>query len=278
VSTVDAWEAFQRGGVDPRLDVPPVVGADDDSPFLRVAAPVLLRTADRLADSRTCLSLADRQGRVVWVWVSDGRLERGVRPVRHAIRLQLQTNRKWARAASAPRSRPAGHRAADHLMQGEHRLLQAFLRARGRTTAPVLAVTEDLLLTDPAASELGLDHAETWARVTEGRGRGLRGAAGRGPDRGRRPGQRRPPPRRRRADAEEGDTVAAPVALPESRPGRRLTPLEHAESDVIAATSSPPRWPSSRPSSDSHRARGDPATPRRTVGLLGPSTIERQCL
>jgi hypothetical protein len=79
------------------------------------------------------------------------------------------------------RDRPAGHRAADHFMQvaarslaeevrsaltvaatdGEQRLLQAFLRARGRTTAPVLAVTEDLLLTDPASSEVGLDHAET---------------------------------------------------------------------------------------------------------------------
>ena len=53
---------------------PPVGGADDDSPFVRVAAPVLLRMADLLADGRTCLSLADRQGHVVWRWVPDGAL------------------------------------------------------------------------------------------------------------------------------------------------------------------------------------------------------------
>ncbi|SFL71444.1 helix-turn-helix domain-containing protein [Geodermatophilus ruber] len=318
MSTVDAWETFQRGevpvgvrdevltswrrsrwsGVDPRLDVPPVGEADDDSPFVRVAAPVLLRMADLLADSRTCLSLTDRNGHVAWRWVSDRTLSAecdrsgmqfgsvfdeqqvgtcGIGAALETGRLAtvlgaehfVESFQRWA-CVAAPVVHPiTGHtvgvvnvtcRAAEanHFMQVaarsladevrsalsasatdvEHRLLRAFLHARQRTTAPVLALTEDLLLTDPAASELGLDHAETWARVTEA-GPGatviplgddvVAEVIRTGADH-RRDGAVLA---LRSASAE---TPAGRVGPPERLIGRRLTPLEQAESDVIAST------------------------------------------
>ncbi len=313
MSTVDAWETFQRGsvpvgvraevlaswrrsrwsGVDPAIDVPPVGAADDDSPFVRAAAPVLLRMADLLAGSRTCLALADRNGHVVWRWVSDRALgadcdragmqfassfnEREVGTC--GIGAALETGRlatvlgaehfvesfqRWACVAAPVASPVTGRtvgvvnvtcRAADsnHFLQvaarsladgvrsalseaatdAEHRLLQAFLRARARTTAPVLALTEDLLLTDPAAAELGLDHADTWARVREaGPGAALVPLAGGVTAEVAAAGEGvvltlrgTPGPR----------AAGVPAGLPAAR-SRRLTPLEQAESDVIAAT------------------------------------------
>jgi transcriptional regulator of acetoin/glycerol metabolism len=313
MSTVDAWETFQRGSVpvgvraevlaswrrsrwndvDPSIGVPPVGPADDDTPFVRAAAPVLLQMADLLADSRTCLSLADRNGHVVWRWVSDRALgadcdragmqfassfnEREVGTC--GIGAALETGRlatvlgaehfvesfqRWA-CVAAPVASPVTGRTvgvvnvtcravdANHFLQvaarsladgvrsalsdaatdAEHRLLQEFLRARARTTAPVLALTEDLLLTDPATAELGLDHADTWARLREaGPGAALvplgNGVVA------------------EVAAVDDGavltlrSTASAsgtgvPAATSAGR-GRRLTPLEQAESDVIAAT------------------------------------------
>jgi sigma-54 dependent transcriptional regulator, acetoin dehydrogenase operon transcriptional activator AcoR len=316
--TVDAWEAFQRGeepvgvrdevltswrrsrwsGVDPGLAIPPVGDADDDLPFARVAAPVLLAMADLLTDSRTCLSLTDRHGHVVWRWVSDSMLsaecdrygmqfgsvfdeqqvgtcgigaalETGRMATVLGVEHFVESFQRWA-CVAVPVAHPITGRTvgvvnvtcraaeANHFMQVaarsladevrsalsanatdvEHRLLRAFLQARKRITAPVLAVTEDLLLTDPAASELGLDHAETWARVKEAGpgaeviplGDGVVAAViPTGTDHLR-----------------DGAVLAlrcaspriptGPMGPPESPAGGRLTPLEQAESDVIAIT------------------------------------------
>jgi transcriptional regulator of acetoin/glycerol metabolism len=313
MSTVDAWETFQRGevpvgvrddvltswrrsrwsGVDPSLDVPPVGAADDDTPFVRAAAPVLLQMADLLADSRTCLSLTDRHGRVVWRWVSDRVLaaecdRSGMQFASSfneadvgtcGIGAALETGRlatvlgaehfvasfqRWA-CVAAPVAHPITGRTvgvvnvtcratdANHFMQvaarsladgvrsalsvaatdAEHRLLRAFLRARDRTTAPVLALTEDLLLTDPAASELGLDHTETWARLVEaGAGASVVPLADGVVAEVDPVGDGAVLTLRSTAP----DSPAGRAVRDDSPPGRRLTPLEQAECDVIATT------------------------------------------
>ena len=316
MSTVDAWETFQRGevpagvrdevltswrrsrwsGVDPALDVPPVGEADDDTPFVRAAAPVLLRMADLLADSRTCLALADRHGHVVWRWVSDRVLgaecDRSGMQFASSFNEQevgtcgigaaLETGRlatvlgaehfvasfqRWACVAApvahpvtgrtvgvvnvtcrAPDAGPFMQVAARSLADGvrsalseaatdaEHRLLRGFLRARARTTAPVLALTADLLLTDPAAAELGLDHAETWARVVEaGTGASVVPLADGVVADVVRVGDGAVLTLRSAGPAAPGPPAGRAVAG-DGSPGRRLTPLEQAESDVIAAT------------------------------------------
>ncbi|MGY1639456.1 helix-turn-helix domain-containing protein [Geodermatophilus sp. SYSU D00742] len=315
MSTVAAWDAFQAGsepsgvrtevlaswrrsrwsGVDPGLDVPPVGAADDDSPFIRAAAPVLLRTADLLSDSRTCLALADREGHVVWRWVSDRAL--GAECDRYGMQFgssfdeervgtcgigtALETGRlatvvgtehfvesfhRWAcvavpvvspgsgrtvgavnvttRASDAgpflravARSLADGVRSAlaDAATDAEQRLLRAFLDARARTTAPVLTLTADLLLADASATALGLDHVTVWAAVSAA-GPGATAVA--------------------LADGVVADVVPVcpgslrdgAVLVLRARPGApspdavspaaggRLTPLEQAECDVIAAT------------------------------------------
>lgn len=310
MTTVEAWEAFQRGevpvdvrdevlaswrrsrwsGIDPLLDVPPLGDADDDSPFVRVAAPVLLRTAEALADSRTCLSLTDPRGQVVWRWVSDRALSAECdrygmqfasvfdeeRVGTCGIGAALETGslatvlgpehfveafQRWA-CVAAPVTHPVTGRTvgavnvtcraadANQFMQAtalslvdrvrsaladaatdhEHRLLDAFLGARRRTTAPVVAVAEDLLLADAAAAALGLDHADVWARVTAAGADdavplvgGITADVRRLGERSdgvvltlRSPGPDAPPP------------LGAPAAA-------RLTLLEQAESDAIAA-------------------------------------------
>jgi hypothetical protein len=179
-----ALVALGRGR--PATRRPPVVGADDDSPFVRVAE--------------------------------------------HFV----ESFQRWACVPHRWPIRSPG-----------------FLRARGRTTAPVLAVTEDLLRTDPAASELGLDRAETWARVTEAGVSEVRATP---------------------------DTVAATVALSESRPVVASPRSNRPNPRFIAATSSPPRRPSSRPPSDTRRARSDPATPTRNGRPPAPPTIGPQWL
>ncbi|CCG03718.1 helix-turn-helix domain-containing protein [Blastococcus saxobsidens] len=316
MSTVDAWEAFQRGedavgvrdevltswrrsrwsGVDPRLDVPPVGDADDDSPFVRVAAPILLGMADLLAESRTCLSLADPNGHVVWRWVSDralsdecdrsgmqfasvfdeqrvgtcgigAALETGRLVTVHGPEHFVESFQRWSCVAAAVAHPITGRtvgavnvtcRAADanHFLQvaarsladevrsalsaaataREHRLLQAFLHARRSTTAPVLAVTEEVLLADAAAAELGLDHADTWARVVAAGAGGSVVALGGGLVADVCPV----------GDDRDGAVLTlrstAPIDLssttaPQQRPtARRLTRLEQAESAAIAAT------------------------------------------
>lgn len=96
VRTRDAWEIFQSGGdpagvhaeivkswrrsqwsgVDPEhLDVGHVE-VDDESAFVRTAAPVLSHMADVLAGSSTCLALADLGGNLSWRWVSEPSLGR----------------------------------------------------------------------------------------------------------------------------------------------------------------------------------------------------------
>jgi hypothetical protein len=124
-------------------------------------------------------------------------------------------------------------------------------------------VAEDLLRTDPAASELGLDRAETWARVTEA-GVSEAGAT----EAGAGVSEVRATP----------DTVAATVALSESRPVVASPRSNRPNPRFIAATSSPPRRPSSRPPSDTRRARSDPATPTRNGRPPAPPTIGPQWL
>jgi sigma-54 dependent transcriptional regulator, acetoin dehydrogenase operon transcriptional activator AcoR len=314
VSTVAAWDSFQAGaeppgvrtevlaswrrsrwsGVDPGLDAPPLGAADDDSPFIRAAAPVLLRMADLLADSRTCLALADPDGHVVWRWVSDRALSAECdrsgmrfgatfdeeRVGTCGIGTALETGRmatvlgsehfvesfhRWAcvavpvvspvsgrtvgavnvtsRAADAgpflqvaARSLADGVRTAlaEAATDAEHRLLRAFLAARERTTAPVLTLTADLLLADASAAGLGLDHATVWAAVSAAGPGASAVALGKGVVADVVPVH--PGSLRDGAvlvlRARPGTT--SPVPPPAA--GRRLTPLEQAESDVIAAT------------------------------------------
>jgi transcriptional regulator of acetoin/glycerol metabolism len=315
VTVVAGWQAFQGGaeprgvrdevlaswrrsrwsGVDPELDVPPVDDADADSPFVRVAAPVLLGMADLLADSRTCLALADRQGHVLWRWVSDAQLtaecdRSGMqfgasfdeeRVGTCGIGTALETGRmatvlgaehfvesfhRWACVAVPVVSPVSGRtvgavnvtsRAAEatHVLQviarsladgvrsalaasatdAEHRLLAAFLRAREGATAPVVALTADLFLTDAPAAALGLDHATVWGAVTEA-GPGATSVAVADGVLARvapvTPG--------RLADGavlvlRAAERLVPPVPQTVPPRGRRLTPLEQAESDVIAA-------------------------------------------
>lgn len=86
-----AWERFQAGeepggvrgdvltswrrsrglGVDPEHVEVPFVETELDTPFARVAVPIMARTAELLVGERSCLALADAAGRVLWRWVSE---------------------------------------------------------------------------------------------------------------------------------------------------------------------------------------------------------------
>lgn len=68
---LDSWRRSRWSGVDPSDTDIPQVTVDADTPFVRVAAPVMLGLADQLAGTSSCLALADPRGTVVWRWVSD---------------------------------------------------------------------------------------------------------------------------------------------------------------------------------------------------------------
>ncbi|WP_406629755.1 helix-turn-helix domain-containing protein [Amycolatopsis sp. WGS_07] len=68
---VASWRRSRSSGVDPdRLDLAHSE-IDPRSPFVRVAAPVLLGMADLLAGSSTSLALADPDGILTWRWESE---------------------------------------------------------------------------------------------------------------------------------------------------------------------------------------------------------------
>ncbi|MBN9108436.1 MAG: hypothetical protein J0I34_06610 [Pseudonocardia sp.] len=68
---LDSWRRSRWSGVDPAHTDIPQVTVDADTPFVRVASPVMLGLADQLAGTSSCLALADPRGTVVWRWVSD---------------------------------------------------------------------------------------------------------------------------------------------------------------------------------------------------------------
>jgi transcriptional regulator of acetoin/glycerol metabolism len=320
MSTVSDWDAFQSGQepggvraevlaswrrsrwsrVDPTLETAPVGDADEESPFIHSAAPVLLAMADLLADSRTSLALADPHGKIVWRWVSDAALTAdldrsgfqfgssfseeqvgtcGIGTALESGRLAtvlgaehfVASFHQWA-CVAAPVVHPVTQRTvgavnvtsrasdANHFLQvaarslaqevtsalaasasdSEHRLMSAFVLARDRVSAPIVALSESLMLTDAAAAELGLDHGSVWSLV---RGAG-RGASVVALDDGILAEVTPVDPDRVRDGAvlvlrASGIRPCHPVGDTPSdghRQGRRLTPLEQAESDVIAAT------------------------------------------
>ncbi|WP_431926496.1 helix-turn-helix domain-containing protein [Amycolatopsis tucumanensis] len=75
---VASWRRSRSNGVDPdRLDL--AHGEIDvQSPFVRVAAPVLLGMADLLTGSDTSLALADPDGILTWRWESERTLTRAL--------------------------------------------------------------------------------------------------------------------------------------------------------------------------------------------------------
>ncbi|WP_098958341.1 helix-turn-helix domain-containing protein [Pseudonocardia sp. N23] len=224
---LDSWRRSRWSGVDPSDTDIPQVTVDADTPFVRVAAPVMLGLADQLAGTSSCLALADPRGTVVWRWVSDpgiaGDLDdvgvvRGGRFAEEAIGTNgigtalesggpafvrgadhwVEAFHRWA-CVAAPVVHPVTRKvcgavnitcragdagrllglAASAMVQGvsealragaatsERRLLDAFLTARARTTAPVVALDAMILLAADSTGGVGLDHAELWALVTE---------------------------------------------------------------------------------------------------------------
>ncbi|MFC7656526.1 hypothetical protein ACFQV8_08620 [Pseudonocardia benzenivorans] len=210
---LDSWRRSRWSGVDPAHTDIPQVTVDADTPFVRVAAPVMLSLADQFAGASSCLALADPRGTVVWRWVSDrgiaGELDdvgvvRGGMFAEEAIGTNgigtalesggaavvlgadhwVEAFHRWA-CVAAPVVHPVTRKvlgavnitcraadasrfltlAASAMVQGvsdalksdagasERRLLEAFLTARSRTTAPVVAVDGAMLLATDSAGE-----------------------------------------------------------------------------------------------------------------------------
>ncbi|OLT22957.1 hypothetical protein BJF78_32630 [Pseudonocardia sp. CNS-139] len=286
-----SWRRSRWSGVDPISTEVPVVDVDTDSPFVRAAAPVLLRAAETLlGDVPVCLALADTRGTLAWRWASDRSFAR----VLDAVHMSAGTNfdeeivgtngigtalesrelasvigsdhyvrafHRWA-CVAAPVVHPVTGRVcgainvttwandASSLLRGlaraladgvtrrladlasahERALLDAFVRGRARTTAPVLAVSAQLMIADEAAGAWRLDHAAVWAAIRDG-------AA---PDVVLREGLRAQVSPVRPGTTADGavlelfpDPPAGPPSVPQAdRPG--LGPLEAAEAAVIA--------------------------------------------
>ncbi|MDN5857922.1 MAG: hypothetical protein L0H84_04800, partial [Pseudonocardia sp.] len=66
-----SWRRSQISGVDPEYVDVPHAETDLDSPFARVAAPIMTRMAELLVGDRSCLALSDPTGSVIWRWVSE---------------------------------------------------------------------------------------------------------------------------------------------------------------------------------------------------------------
>ncbi|MCW2915850.1 MAG: hypothetical protein JWN52_3918 [Actinomycetia bacterium] len=73
---VKSWRRSQWSGVDPEHLEVGHSEVDDESAFVRTAAPVLSHMADVLVGSSTCLALADLSGNLSWRWVSEPLLGR----------------------------------------------------------------------------------------------------------------------------------------------------------------------------------------------------------
>lgn len=120
-------------------------------------------------------------------------------------------------------------------------LLDAFVTHRARTTAPVVSLNAEIMVTDAAAGELGLDHATLWQAIVDAGPRASTIALD-----GERVAQVHPVDPRRIDDGAVLVLRAAPrepaaggerpvrLALPGDGTADRLSPLERAEADVIA--------------------------------------------
>ncbi len=73
---VQSWRRSKWNGVDPDKAEARFVDVALDSPFIRAAVPVMLKTAELLTGSTACLALADPNGTILWRWVSDPGLAR----------------------------------------------------------------------------------------------------------------------------------------------------------------------------------------------------------
>ena len=75
---LQSWVRSKEIGIHPeRIEMQPV-DVSLDTPFARAAIPVMLGTADLLANSSACLALADAEGAIVWRWVSDSRVSKAL--------------------------------------------------------------------------------------------------------------------------------------------------------------------------------------------------------
>lgn len=311
MSTMTAWDAFQSGedpvgvreevlaswhrsrwsGVDPGLREAPLADVEDDTPLVRSAAPVLLRMADLLGDSRTSLAVADAAGHVVWRWTSDaalgddldrsgfrlgagfGEKQVGTCGIGTALESRtvasvlgsehfVESFHRWACVAAPVVDQTTGRvlgavnvlsrdEDANRFMQvaarsladqvvsavaaasstSEQRLLHAVARARRRTTAPLIALTEHVMLSDAAAVVPGVEHGALWSHVRDARP-GVEAVA-LGPDIVANV--------LRVGEAVTDGVVLALRRVPPgacdapARPGRRFSPLEEAEAGVIAS-------------------------------------------
>jgi sigma-54 dependent transcriptional regulator, acetoin dehydrogenase operon transcriptional activator AcoR len=66
-----SWRRSRINGVDPEHVEVPFVETDLDTPFVRVAVPIMAGLAELLVGAHTSLALADERGSVVWRWVSE---------------------------------------------------------------------------------------------------------------------------------------------------------------------------------------------------------------
>ncbi|GAA1384973.1 helix-turn-helix domain-containing protein [Pseudonocardia kongjuensis] len=66
-----SWRRSRFSGVDPEYVDVPYVETDADSPFARVAVPIMTGMAGLLVGDRSCLALSDEHGSVIWRWVSE---------------------------------------------------------------------------------------------------------------------------------------------------------------------------------------------------------------
>jgi transcriptional regulator of acetoin/glycerol metabolism len=227
VQVLESWRRSRWSGIDPIRTEVPVIDVDTDTPFVRAAAPVLMRTAEVLDGTRICLALADAHGTLAWRWASDRAFTR----ILDAVRMSTGTNfeeelvgtngigtalesrelasvigpdhycqafHRWA-CVAAPIVDPVSNRIcgavnvtswasdANSFLRGmtraladgvaqrlldlaharERALLDAFVRGRARTTAPVLAIDDRTMIADDVAGSWGLEHATTWAAVSE---------------------------------------------------------------------------------------------------------------
>ena len=71
-----SWRRSKKNGVDPEHAEARFVDLALDSPFIRAAVPVMMKTAELLTGSTACLALADPRGTILWRWVADEGLER----------------------------------------------------------------------------------------------------------------------------------------------------------------------------------------------------------
>ncbi len=221
-----SWRRSQWSGVDPLRTEISIVDVDTDSPFVRMASPILQRVAGLLG-GKVCLALADSAGRILWRWVSDALMARdlgdhhmleggafseeriGTNGIGTALESRstavvvgaahfVEAFHPWA-CVAAPIIHPVTQRVhgainitcyssdanqflkamvcelaekvSKALLQeatlGERRLFDAYVQARLKTSAPIVAVNRHTMIVDDVASTWNLNHEVTWQKLRD---------------------------------------------------------------------------------------------------------------